>query len=88
MTFCFINTSEDIIMTEADAEDYRNENVCRFCENGIISNKIRDQCHLTGKYRGPAHNKCKNIFTQNNVILYNFYFTILITVIVIYFLTI
>ena len=63
LVFCFLNTSKDNIMTEADEESYRN-NVCRFCENEIISNKNRDQRHLNGKYRGPAHNKCKNIFTQ------------------------
>ena len=24
----------------------------------ILSDKVRDHCHLTGKYRGPAHNVC------------------------------
>ena len=24
----------------------------------MISDKVRDHCHLTGKYRGPAHNTC------------------------------
>ena len=30
----------------------------RFCEKEILSDKVRDQCHLTGKYHGPAHNTC------------------------------
>ena len=33
-------------------------NICRFCEKEILSDKVRDHCHLTGKYRGPAHNTC------------------------------
>ena len=49
-------------MTEDDEEDYRKNNVCRFCEKEIVSDKVRDHCHLTGKYRRPAHNSCnKNI---------------------------
>ena len=30
MAFCFKNTKKDIIMTEDDEEDYRNNNICRF----------------------------------------------------------
>ena len=56
MAFYFKNTKEDIIMTEEDEEDYRNKKTCRFCEKNIESDKFRDHCHLTGKYRGPAHN--------------------------------
>ena len=32
--------------------------MCRFCEKHIESDKVTDNCHLTGKYRGPAHSKC------------------------------
>ena len=29
-----------------------------FSEKSIESEKVRDHCHLTGNYRGPAHNTC------------------------------
>ena len=45
-------------MTEDDEEDHRNNNICRFCEKNIESDKVFDHCHLTSKYRGPAHNTC------------------------------
>ena len=30
--FYFKNTKKEIIMTEKDEEDYKNDNICRFCE--------------------------------------------------------
>ena len=67
MAFYFKNTKKDIIMTEKDEEDYRSSNVCRFCEREILSDKVRDHCHLTGKYRGPAHSKCSINVTQDQI---------------------
>ena len=64
MAFYFKSTNKDIIMTEED-EDYRNNKICRFCEKNIESDKVRDHCHLTGKYRGPAHSKCNINVTQD-----------------------
>ena len=58
MVFYYKNTKKDIIMSEEDEEDYRKNNVCRFCERKILSDKVRDLCHLSGKYRGPSHNVC------------------------------
>ena len=58
MAFYFKNTKKDIIMTHEDEEDYRNKNICRLCEKYIEYDKVRDHCHLTGKYRGPAQNTC------------------------------
>ena len=65
MAFYFKNTNKDIIMTEEDKEDYRINNICRFCEKNFESDKVRDHCHLTGKYRGPAHSKCNINVTQD-----------------------
>ena len=58
MAFYFRNFKKDIIMTQEDEEDYRNDNICRFCEKTFESDKVRDHCHLTGKNRGPSHSVC------------------------------
>ena len=65
MAFYFKNAKKDIIMTEENQEDYRKNNICRFCEKNIESDKVRDHCHLTGKYRGPAHSICNINVTQD-----------------------
>ena len=31
---------------------------CYICEGELGDDKVRDHCHLSGRYRGAAHNKC------------------------------
>ena len=66
MAFYFKNTKEDIVMTEDDEEDFKKDNICRFCEKEILSDKVRDHCHLSGNYRGPAYNTCKENVKQKD----------------------
>ena len=77
MAFYFKNTKKDIIMAEDDEEDFDNNNIFSYCEKEIISDKVTDHCHLTGKYRGPAYNVCNINVTQQQsniipLILHNF----------------
>ena len=77
MTFYFKKPKKDIIMTQEDEEDYKNNNICRFCEKNIESDKVRDHCHLTGKYRGSSHNVCNiNVMQKDSnfipFVLHNF----------------
>ena len=54
-------------MTDEEEELYSNTKICRFCEKKIESDKVRDHCHITGKYRGPAHSKCNiNVTKKHN----------------------
>ena len=46
MAFNFKNTKKDINMKDEDERVYRNIYVCRFCEKKILSDKVRDHCHL------------------------------------------
>ena len=64
MAFFFENTKKDIVMTDEGKKVFDINNICRFCEKNIESHKVRDLCHLTGKYRGPAHSKYKINVTQ------------------------
>ena len=51
-----------------------NNNSSRFCEKEILSDKVRDHCHLTGNYRGPAHNVCNLNVKQKDRIFIPFAF--------------
>ena len=48
MAFYFKSTKKDIVMTENDEKDFKNNFTCRFCEKNIECDKVRDHCHLTG----------------------------------------
>ena len=52
-------------MTHEKEEEYRNNKFCRFCGRSIESDKGRDHCYSTNKYRGPAHSKCIIIVIQH-----------------------
>ena len=74
IAFCFKFTKKDIIMTEEDEEDFRNNIICSFCEKSIESDKVRDHCHLTSRYTGPAHSKYNINVTEQQSIFIQFIF--------------
>ena len=49
-------------MTKEDEIDYIKSTICHICEGELGDDKnyrkVRDHCHLTGKYRGAAHSIC------------------------------
>jgi hypothetical protein len=47
-----------MIFTEADEKIYREATVCHICEQELGDDRVRDHCHLSGKFRGAAHESC------------------------------
>ena len=45
-------------MTNEDDEIYNNSHICQKCKQEVNTDKVRNHCHVTGKFRGAAHNKC------------------------------
>ena len=45
-------------MTSEDEEIYNNLHICWICKQELNTDKVKDHCHVTGKFRGAAHNKC------------------------------
>lgn len=49
-----------MIMTDVDKEHFKKQNQCFLCENFFSpeTGKVRDHCHISGKYRGAACIAC------------------------------
>ena len=52
--------NKELAMTKKDNENFENSSKCWICDNNYIDKdvKVRDHCHITGKYRGYAHRDC------------------------------
>ena len=61
-------------MTNQDEEIYNNPQICWICNEELNTDKVRDHCHITGKFRGAAHNQCNLKFKLTKelpIIYYN-----------------
>ena len=63
--------SKKMIFTKADAKVYTDATTCHICggefSEGNVKDdnaKVRDHCHLSGKFRGAAHNKCNRKYKR------------------------
>ena len=56
-----------MIFNKEDKIYHDANNTCHICGIKCI-NKVRDHCHETGKYRGPAYNICNLTYRQQNLI--------------------
>ena len=54
------NFQKPLIMFKKDEEDFQKAKKCWICQKRYKANEnpVRDHCHITGKYRGSAHNTC------------------------------
>ena len=54
-------------MTKEDEKEFQKAKECHICNKKYINEdiKVRDHCHITGKYRGSAHQECNLKLTVN-----------------------
>ena len=45
-------------LTKDEEDSYDKKNTCHICMKDLDSDKVKDHCYFTGKYRGAAHNTC------------------------------
>ena len=45
-------------MTENDRQAHKAATDCHVCDKPLEGDSVRDHCHITGNYRGAAHNAC------------------------------
>ena len=54
-----------MIFTEEDKRKYEESTNCHICGNNEFTEedwKVRDHCHISGKFRGATHNTCNMKF--------------------------
>ena len=64
-----------MIMTMHDKLVYDNSTLCHICNKELSDDRVRDHCHLCGKFRGAAHEVCKLKYKVTKfflVVLHNF----------------
>ena len=49
---------KSMIMTMHDKLLYDNSTLCHICNEQLGNDIVRDHCHLSGKFRGAAHEIC------------------------------
>ncbi|KAK3108933.1 hypothetical protein FSP39_019099 [Pinctada imbricata] len=49
---------EPMELSEEEQTEFENSTHCHICENVIIDTKVRDHCHVSGRYRGAACSNC------------------------------
>ena len=50
--------SKKMVLTEEDEVNFEKAKECHICEKLLGKDRVRDHCHLSGKFRGAAHNAC------------------------------
>ena len=52
--------NKNLIMSEKEEEEFQSSNTSWICNKliGDKDEKVRDHCHVTGKFRGAAHWNC------------------------------
>jgi hypothetical protein len=78
-TICMAILFDDkrMIITEAVKRDFQNAKQCYICNRDFTANdtKVRDHDHLSGAYRGAAHQRCNLLLRKQYkipVFLHNF----------------
>ena len=57
---------KEMIFTEEDRKHFNKASDCWICGEYLANDRVRDHCHFTGRYRGPAHNKCNLKYRKPN----------------------
>ena len=61
------------ILTKEDKISYKNVKICHTYETELSNDKVKDHRHITGKYRGAAHDNCNKKYVIQKYILIIFH---------------
>ena len=85
----YFETNLELEITPEEHQSFQQSKVCWLCERELHGDtegalqKVRDHDHLTGKYRGAAHNICNLNCKKSQVRLFLYFSIISVVMIVI-----
>ncbi|XP_031777338.1 uncharacterized protein LOC116415884 [Nasonia vitripennis] len=57
------------VLSQTELIGYYDSKTCHICKKLLNDDaKVRDHCHLTGKYRGPAHATCNLNYQDSKIV--------------------
>jgi hypothetical protein len=61
-----LSQNKKMIISAKQEKEFNRANNCHICNQELGNDRVRDHCHITGLYRGPAHNKCNLLYNYDN----------------------
>ena len=74
----YIATPKPMLLTATESRSFDNTTICHICTKPLEDDKVRDHYHITGSYRGIAHNECNLMYRISKtgwklpVVIHNF----------------
>lgn len=61
---------QKMILLSTEKQEYMNAKICHICDENIDDDqvKVMDHSHLTGKFRGAAHQQCNLSYQEPRII--------------------
>ena len=82
----YFKTKLELQIAPEEEESFKLAEECWLCEEPFTEDKVTDHDHLTGKYRGAAHNICnKNCKQMSSSFVPIFSITFLGMIVILYF---
>ena len=54
----YIAAPKPMLLTATESQSFTTATTCHVCTKTLEDDEVQDHCHITGNYRGAAHNAC------------------------------
>ena len=58
----YIAIPRPMLLTATESQSFTDTTICHICTKPLGGDKVQDHYHITGNYRGAAHNECNLMY--------------------------